>query len=294
MTARQDFAVRLLLALAAMFVLSPLVAWVLPNEQFHRVMTRVLQGAVLIALLVKRPPRRTWKHYPATVGLRGPDRTKRALVGAAVAIGLLVLLLAISFAMGGRDWATVFSKKPFIVRLIQVIGAAIIVSVAEEFLFRGYLKDLLGGWGSAAMYAAVHFFKPLQGSAPAGGGFDPWISLRRADVMFESWFDPRVALTGMVGLFLFGLALNRLRERTGTLYLGIGLHAGLVFALGLYRVWVDGVSPNPWIHGGSRVHDGVLGVVFLGLVCLAAYKLPLPRSYTASAGPDPEFRPEAL
>ena len=96
--------------------------------------------------------------------------------------------------------------------------------------------------------------------------------------MFESWLDPRIAGMGMVGLFLFGLALNRLRKRTGTLYLGIGLHAGLVFALAIYRRWVHGETPESlWVHGGARLHDGLLGVLFLALVCLAAYRAPLPR-----------------
>jgi hypothetical protein len=139
------------------------------------------------------------------------------------------------------------------------------------------LKDAIGGVASAALYSGAHYFRPLSGTAPAGPEYDPFLVLERASSMLEAWTVPRNATLGFFSLFLLGLALNRLRDRTGTLYLGIGVHAGLVFAVEAYRRILHPVTEkSAWIFGGPRLHDGMLGTLAIALLCLAVARLPLP------------------
>ncbi len=161
--------------------------------------------------------------------------------------------------------------------LLKAALSAIFVSCLEEILCRGYFLDVIGGGMSALVYAAAHYIRPLHGSTPADG-FDPLLGVRRLPELFGSFQDGRNLTLGLLSLFVFGLALNRLRKRTGTLYVGMGLHAGLVFVLALYRRFLTSHpgAESRWIHGGGRLHDGLLGVLTLGLLLLAAYRLPLP------------------
>ncbi|MGQ0613348.1 MAG: CPBP family glutamic-type intramembrane protease [Planctomycetaceae bacterium] len=272
-------------AVGATLVVAPVAGALLPRNEFHSVLSRVFLGSLLIAFLVRRGPRSGWLAGLRGQGLRGPHRGERAVLGLVVSLLLLLLLLALSWALGGR----IASTKPPRYELLAHIGASLVagflVSFLEEWMCRGYLKDVLGGPVSALIYAAVHFLRPLQGSAPAQG-YDPLLALKMIPRLFESFGVLQNATLGILGLFLFGLALNRLRERTGTLYLGIGLHAGLVAGLALYSRWLERSTPGSrWIFGGARLYDGLLGILALGLLLLAAWRLPLPARLTKPPPP---------
>ena len=275
---QRDLFLRLGAAVVATLVLAPPLGAVLDTVPFHRVMTRVFLGALVIAFLVKRGHPRTWPGKLRAMGLAGPDRLRRFLAGLAASILLTVLLLAVSWALGARTGAAPFVEpSPLGLHLLKAALAAVLISFLEEILCRGYFLDVLGGASSALIYAVAHFIQPLHGSAPADG-FDPLLGVKRVAELLGSFHDARNLTLGILSLFVFGLALNRLRERTGTLYLGIGLHAGLVFVLDLYPRFLTSHpgAEAAWIHGGGRLHDGVLGTLMLGLLLLAAHRLPLP------------------
>jgi membrane protease YdiL (CAAX protease family) len=139
----------------------------------------------------------------------------------------------------------------------------------------------MGGPVSALLYAVVHYFRPLRGSAPAGPGFDPLLGFKRFPELLESWTDPHNVTMGVVSLFMVGIALNRMRERTGSLYVCIGIHGGLVFGLNFYRRFFE-ASPEGslWIYGGGRLHDGVIGIGALAVLLWASYKAPIPERLT--------------
>jgi len=279
-TAQRDFWLRCGAAVAAMFLLAPAFGALLPAEPFHRVMSRTLQVGLVIALLVRRGSLRTWPTKVHAMGMRGPGRAARFGAGFGVAFGAMVAFLVLSWALGGRPLHGPEHRLSFGAQLLQAAVAGLAVAYFEELLCRGYLKDVLGDVGSATIFAGVHLFRPLQGSLPAGSGYKPLLAFERFPDMVESWTDPRLATLGFVSLWVFAMGLNRLRDRTGTLYLGIGFHAGLVFVLALYRRYLVTSTPgDPWIFGGTRLHDGLLGAIVLGLFMLAAYRLPLPRRF---------------
>jgi len=274
--AQRDLLVRGGAAVVATLVLAPLAGAVLSTVPFHRVMTRVFLGCLVIAFIVRRGHPRTWPGRLRAMGLDGPDRGQRFLAGLLASVLLTALLLAVSWGLGGRTGA-VAEPPPLGLHLLKAALSALVVSFLEEILCRGYFLEVIGGGMSALVYAAAHYIRPLHGSAPADG-FDPLLGVKRLPELFGSFHDARNMTLGLLSLFVFGLALNRLRKRTGTLYVGIGLHAGLVFVLALYRRFLTSHpgAESPWIHGGGRLHDGLLGVLMLGLLLLAAYRLPLP------------------
>jgi membrane protease YdiL (CAAX protease family) len=276
-TAQRDLLVRLGAAVAATLVLAPVAGALLDTVPFHRVMTRLFLAALVIAFVVKRGHPRTWPARLRGMGLAGPERGRRFAAGFLASLLLVVLLLAVSWALGGRTGA-VAESPPLGLHVLKAAAAAIVVSFLEEILCRGYFLDVIGGVGSALVYAAAHYLRPVHGSDPADG-FDPLLGFKRLPELFGSFANAQNVTLGLASLFVFGLALNRLRSRTGTLYLGIGLHAGLVFVLALYTRFLTSHPGRDaaWIHGGGRLHDGLIGMLMLGLLLLAAHRLPLPR-----------------
>ena len=208
----------------------------------------------------------------------------------------MALLLLVSWALGGRVKFPGEFPKPFPKHLLKAVVAATGASLLEEILFRGYLRVKLTGALSAFLYAIVHFFRPVAGSDPSWSGYHPFEGFQRFPIMIESFRDPRLLTLGVLSLFLIGMALNRLAERTGTLWAGIGLHSGLVFTVELYRRWLwDRPQGSPWIYGGGRLHDGVLGCLMAGALLLLVNRLPLPRSCrpASKAPPPPPPRSDA-
>jgi membrane protease YdiL (CAAX protease family) len=274
----RDFVIRFAISVLATLVLSPVAGLFLPDQPFHRVMSRVFLIAVVIAFVVRRGRLGTWRERFGAMGLKGPNRFRRFLAGAGVAVFLLATLLVLSWAMGGRPAGAPNETVPLATDLLKALLSGLVVAFLEEILCRGYFLNVIGGPASAFLYAAAHFFRPLQGSDPAGEGYDPLLAFKRLPELLESWTEPRNATLGLVSLFVLGLALNHLRLRTGTLYFGIGIHAGLVFAIKIYgRVLDPSLARDPWVYGGLRLHDGLLGTAMLLLLLLGAYFLPLPR-----------------
>lgn len=273
-----NFLVRLGAAILVTLVLAPVVGLFCPHTHFHRVLTRTLQAALVIALTVRRGPVRMWPEKLRAMGLRGPQVARRALLGATVGFLAMALLLFATWALGGRDLQGTAHRLPLGEHLVTAILTGIFAAFFEELLSRGYLKDTLGGLASAAIFAAVHFIQPIGKTDPAPPGYDPLLAVKRLPELFEAWTDPRRATLGFSCLLVLGLALNRLRERTGTLFLGMGVHAGIILVIQTYRrVLVGPPKGSPWIWGDALMRGGgLLPLLALLLLLLASYRAPLP------------------
>lgn len=192
-------------------------------------------------------------------------------VGVAV-LGLLAVVLHFTGASQPNDAEIPFSKllsKAF----VPALGAGII----EELVFRGLLLglwlracSLWTAWlGSSVMFSFVHFLKPPDGIEIA----DPraWSSgLEVLRSTLSHFTDPAFFITEFATLALLGLLLAYCRTRTFSLWLPIGIHAGLVFALKTFSMTqvLNTDSPlNPWFIGGD-LKSGILPLVSLG-ICFA-------------------------
>lgn len=274
-----DFVVRLAAALLLTLALVPVMAMALPGVAFHRLLTRTLLILILVVFLPGRSSPRTWGESLRGMGLRGPGSAPRFLLGAAVSIVLFAIILVLSWVAGGRPLESPISSAwPRDLAVAALTGVG--VGILEETLWRGYLRGLLGVAASSILYATVHFLRPLAGSSVAPGPYDPFMAVRRLPEMFQALGEPRHLTLGLLSLFLLGMALCRLRERTGTLWLGMGLHAGFVLAIAVYRdFFAVNATGSAWIYGGTRLHDGLLATAALALLFWLATRGALPRSF---------------
>ena len=134
---------------------------------------------------------------------------------------------------------------------------AFTVAVLEEILFRGALQGAVRKTTVtdfalvtvAVIYAAAHFLKPPD------HGLDPaairwWSGLALLPDTLSQFRDPALLLGGFTTLLLVGLILGYARERTRSLWMPIGLHAGWIIAeKGLVAITRHSVA-WPWLGPG--------------------------------------------
>lgn len=173
------------------------------------------------------------------------------LVGLAIGLFLILSLFGLEGILGWLVWQQLKDSFPRVI--LEGLGSALLVGLAEELVFRGWLLDELQRdysprvaiWADAVIFALLHFLKPLQ------------VILR--------------SLPTFPALVLFGLTMVWAKQGSqGRLGLPIGLHSGLVWGYYIINVgqlvqysgkvpdWITGVDGNPLI--------GVMGLLFLGVL----------------------------
>lgn len=184
-------------------------------------------------------------------------------------------------------------------RCASAILAAAAAGFIEELLFRGLIfKGLYEQLGrvraylfAAFFYSAIHFVQPS--SQARLGGIDAWTGLRYLAGSFQPFLDLDRLFPGLLGLFLIGAVLCYAFERTGTLYLAIGLHAGWIFSLKTLRVFGDFRRGDlGWLFGSTdpKIVSGVVTWLGILLVGVAVSRITRRR---ARLFPDPPARAAA-
>lgn len=258
-----------------------------PDRYFSRAL--LFSGLVLLPALIRRvkkiPLRADADRY-ALRKLTWPQRLTHLASGmltGALVLGLLGLILSATGAASPNE-AEISAAKFFSKAFLPALGAGVI----EELIFRGLILglwlracSLWTAWlGSALMFSFVHFLKPPKGMEIA----DP----RAWDSGFEilastmgHFTNPAFFITEFVTLALLGLLLAYCRTRTFSLWLPIGIHVGLVFALKTFSMTheLNLDSPlYPWFIG-IDLKSGLLPLVALALcfgICTTLVrKLPM-------------------
>jgi len=154
-------------------------------------------------------------------------------------------------------------------RLGQVLLAAISVPFIEETFFRGIVlgillrtgRKLLSVVAVSALFAAVHFLK--------GSEWEPaivtWTSgFQSIGDAFAGFSDLMMVAAAFATLFLIGCILADARVLTRSLWLAIGLHAGWIFASGMFS-WLARRQTDalPWL--GKNL---LVGIIPLGLAAI--------------------------
>ena len=235
--------------------------------KFSRVYNRVFEVLLVVAILLGW--RRLDLGNATQIGLRHP-RWARGL-GAGLLVGILgVGTGVLACWLGG---AMVPELRYAVAKAIWKAAAgmlgAVLVGVGEEALFRGVLlrrftTDLGRPAGillSTAIYAVVHALRP-------GGSREvyPWAGVDRTLALFAPLARPGV-VPGVLGLFGLGLILVLTRQRTGSLWPCIGIHAAWVAVFRVGRLVFD-IRPTPvWLIGPGwpPLVGGVGGVVALAV-----------------------------
>lgn len=283
----------LLLALALACALSPWLAlgadwaqarW--PNLIDERIpFPRVFNRAFMIAGFILFIVCRRWLLVEELKSVLVVER-RRAGRGLAIGLGLSVAsMILLVGAMTAADVFTPFFRVPFndaVGRFFSGLASGVFAGFLEEMFFRGILFQGLRKDGRALrayllanlFYSALHFVKP--GESYFLDGIEPLAGFKHLLITFAPFLDPLALLPGIFGLFLIGVVLSFALERTGNLYLAVGLHAGWVFSLKMLRVFGDFTRAElGWAFGSTdpKIVSGVATWIGILLVALAIYHL---------------------
>ncbi len=256
----------------------------------ERVMSRLAQVLILLGL------------WPLLKALSLNDRAslgygvaatelRRAVVRGWV-LGLLILMaLALALYLlgvrvvdlGGIHWPDLTEKA------VQALIGGLLIGVLEETFFRGALFAAIrrregvasAAIWSASLYALVHFLKP--GAMPVGEVFDWGGALSMFTGVFIDAFQWK-NLDSMIALFMVGLFLALVRERTGHIGWCIGLHAGWVFVIQVTRRLTDGNAQSPlaFLAGDYDGMIGWLAAAWIGVLALGYWGWSIRRARPVS------------
>jgi len=197
------------------------------------------------------------ENFGYDLGLARDRRGLRRMV-----MGFLVALVTL-LILGGililTDVYRLRSHPPY-GRLAWLPVTALVVSVVEEFLFRGVLqgavrKTAVDGFAMvsvAVLFAAVHFLSPTGMEPPE---MHWWSGLALLPETLGQFRQPALLLGGFTTLLAVGLILGYARNRTRSLWMPVGLHGGWILGkMGLLAVTRH---PEAWPWVGPDVLVGL-------------------------------------
>ncbi|HEY7168153.1 MAG TPA: CPBP family intramembrane glutamic endopeptidase [Candidatus Binatia bacterium] len=249
--------------------------WQNYDVDFTKIFDRIFIVSGVILFFVCR---RLLKISVNELGLTPARRAWRdAISGAVISLASMLVLVWLMSLTGSFDPFFRLSIGETLGRCGKALAAAVTVAFIEEIFFRGIIfkglrEDLPAVWAylfAAAFFSAIHFLQPAKDVAVSAVG--PLSGFRHAFESFHGFLDPAPLLPGLLGLALIGFVLCYAFERTGTLYLSMGLHAGWIFGLKSFGVFGRYTREQlGWMFGSTdpKVVSGVIswiGIVAVGL-----------------------------
>jgi len=126
-----------------------------------------------------------------------------------------------------------------------------------------FTRPLFATLLSPGIFSIVHFLKAPDETTRSVTWTSGFLSLAHS---FDQFAEPTLLLAGFATLFLIGVILAHARIRTMSLWLPIGLHAGLILGSGAFtKIARREVVALPWL-GKSLL----IGIVPL-CVCLVSW-----------------------
>ena len=282
---------KLLIYLAASLVLGALLAPLLfkvchplaergifssiTGQGFHRYFNRSVQIA---AILLLWPLARSMRvHSLGELGLQWDTRWPQRLCLGFFAATVLMALMALAVSVFGGVMVRPAEQRLF-GEIPKVILTAFCVGFIEECVFRGAFLGLLQRsmsprgalLASSVFFAVLHFIQPLKSEVASESV--TWTSgFALIPTIFSQWKNPAMIGASFTTLLAVGWVLGWAMQRTRSLWLGIGLHAGWVFCVqGFGKFAFFSAGMLPWIGADIRVGIAPLvTVIITGLVCRA-------------------------
>jgi len=250
-------------------LLAPFLFDILPFK-FERIFNRLIMIFSLVAIVIfVRFRKETFKNYGL---VWRHDSFRLLLTGLGAGVVTLVLLAGLKLALGKAVMS--IAERSLLAWGgigIKLLMTGLLIGVIEEFFFRGFIFSNLRkrfGWNivlsvivTSVFYSLIHF---ISKSKPFIGP-DPTVldSFRLMAAPFSSLLEWHSFWPAAVGLFLFGVILNDLVIRSGSLYPSIGLHAGCVLFIKMDGLLIDYSRADVFLFASDKMYDGVLGWVFL-------------------------------
>lgn len=266
--------------------LAPFLFVILPFE-FERILTRLIMLIAMTAIYVLYLRGREAEMLLA--GLAGASKRRHFSLGFAFGVAMLVFIVILEVLLGTRIVQVNFPVIKIPYRLGQALATGLSIGIFEEWFFRGFLLKSfcrvlpLGEsiFWTNVVYALSHYVD--VGNLKGGAGPSFLNALKLIAGFYSPHSDLWVVLMGCVGLVIFGYILTYALIRTGSLYVSMGLHAGLVTALKLQGRFVEPAYPGwHWFFGDRKYYNGVLGwiclLLFGYLLILTIKKLSWPKA----------------
>jgi membrane protease YdiL (CAAX protease family) len=166
------------------------------------------------------------------------------------------------------------------VALLTGLFSGILVAFIEESFFRGALQHGMRRHSSVVVtfigvnlfYAAVHFTRPpLTAETAIIDGYSGWQMLAGMLHQYEHLTD---FMDSFITLFVAGLLLSLIRDRTGNIVLCMGIHAGWVLSIKMAREVTNAASGTPaaLLIGSYDNITGWAATVVLGLVTIGYWR----------------------
>ena len=185
-----------------------------------------------------------------------------------LAIGFLVAVIPLLLLGGCLIFAGIYRLHSQVSygKLAWLPVTALTVAALEEVLFRGALqgvvrKTTVDGFAMVAvavLFAAVHFLNP-HGPEPAQIRW--WSGLALLPDSLSQFRQPALLLGGFTTLLAVGLILGSVRERTRSLWMPVGLHAG--WALGKLSLMSVARHEEAWPWVGPDILTGLAPLLTL-------------------------------
>lgn len=206
---------------------------------FSRVFNRVAMAAALVALVVLR--RWTgWREAAPLLRRSGPaEAASEALAG--LCAGLVAVAAGVAWAFAAGRLGPPLMPFDFATpRVASLVLGASLAALIEEIFFRGLILGSLAArcrWTTAALvssalYSVVHLLSSDRRFEVAA--FSPGAGFHYLGRSLTGQLE-LAALPPLCGLFLTGLVLALVVRRSGSLWLAVGLHAGLAASFQILR-----------------------------------------------------------
>ncbi len=113
----------------------------------------------------------------------------------------------------------------------------------------------------SALFSIVHFLNPEREQIAVVHWYSGFELLPHA---FWKFSDPLIVLGGFATIGILGLLLAHATIRTSSLWLGIGIHSGLIFTkMGFNKVTKQIQDVTPWFGGDITVGIGSILILLL-------------------------------
>ena len=258
---------------------------------FGKVMRRIMMMVALIVFIVFRKSLRFGTLISSVLKIR-PGFFRQFLLGLSMAVLLILIYYGIGLISGAWIIHMDYDSAGIIIlKIVEYALIACLIGIIEEIFFRGYLLQSFQENMSlpkavcvcSLIYSILHFFKA---DVLVSTGFQPFVGFTTMAQFFKPIFSEFLKnLPAVIGLFLVGVVLSYAFIKTKSLYLSIGLHAGMVFMVKADTMFISRIRKEQVLlfGGDSKLITGVL-VWFLLIFILFVIKKIYSRTVTVSQG----------
>ncbi|MGH8130157.1 MAG: CPBP family glutamic-type intramembrane protease [Steroidobacteraceae bacterium] len=261
-------------------VLAAAVAWPVwlvahslqPEWPFHRIVGRLWQLLLLLALMLTLRwlglrGRGDWGY-----GLPRLEFLRHFAAGLVIGLATMLPMTLAMCALGILDLRADFSLSLLLEGIVAGGLTGLAVAIVEETFFRGLMFRAVSResglaaalWSTALVYSAIHFLARAripQDEVTWDSGF------RLLGNALANFAAPIAIVDSFVTLVLVGLLLALVRQRTGGIAAGIGLHMGWVWVIKSTTAVTKVREDAPWSFlVGS--FDGYTGWLVAGWAAL--------------------------